>query len=398
MREQELRDRLGAVDVPPSRLDVGNVLAAGRRADRRRTVQIAGGTVLVMGALVALPSVVFGARGTPTATPLPSESESAMPLPPGDCRLADLPAPPGMARLAPDAVDPTGRYIVGTNVSGESGPKAANDRHTRAADTQPVLWTDGRAQALPAPARAMRAAGVNADGVVVALSGETEMDTVWRYVDGVPQKLSTPGGTWVFDFAQVNAAGDIAASGTTGALFWKAGSAKATAVSKLPGTELRALLDDGTMIGHVASADRLKITAYTWTPSGRPTKLTAPGGEDVEIFTARGDWVTARVVATGAAIRWNRKTGARDDLNLPFPPNGINARGWIVSQNVLTKDTGPVGLAGAPGDFASPFAIADNGLIAGIRTPQPSANSEPSPAASTPTGEPAYQPITWTCR
>ncbi|MEV6635705.1 hypothetical protein AB0M54_33640 [Actinoplanes sp. NPDC051470] len=388
--EQQLRDRLGTVDVPPSRLDVGNVLAAGRRADRRRTVQVAAGTVLVMGALVALPSVVFGSRGTQHATPTPNQSATAGPPPSGDCTLTKLPVPRAMKNLSARGVDPTGRYIIGVNVSGKPGPKSDPDSADRSQDAQPVLWTDGKVKTLPAPHRSIRLTGVNAGGVVVGLAGDTVNDTVWRWVDGQPQKLRNPAGSWDFSYAFVNAPGDVVATGDTGVLVWRAGSTTATKLPLETGAEVRAFTDDGTLIGQVVSLDRTKVTAYTWTLSGAATKLTAPDGRNVEIFTARGDWVTARIAPAGAAVRWNRKTGHLEDLRLPFPANGINGHGWVVSQDVLVKDTGPVGLTDPTGDFTAPSDIADNGLIVGILNDYQTQNPE--------TGEPDNQPVTWTCR
>ena len=143
MNEEQLRDRLEAVDVPPSHLEMDMLVRAGRRrAFRRRAAQAVGGMALVTGVLLAVPSILTR-TGLPPAVQAGAGSAAASApaaaAPVDRCRMTELPVPSGMTNAAAAAVDPTGRYIVGNDVVGQ--------------DFRPILWTDGQPQALPIPGK-----------------------------------------------------------------------------------------------------------------------------------------------------------------------------------------------------------------------------------------------------
>src|SRR5690348_3254364 len=102
----DLRDLMTAVDVPPSRADVGRAVADGRRRSRRRAVLGAAAAVLVVaGSLTAVEQL---SRGSAPA-PLPVGGPSIPPSPPPGCNVEWNPIPGSV-----DAVDETGQYVVGT--------------------------------------------------------------------------------------------------------------------------------------------------------------------------------------------------------------------------------------------------------------------------------------------
>lgn len=68
--EQELRDRLRAIEVPASRIEIDGLVRAGRRrAFRRRSVAGAGGVALATAVLLTAPSILTTAGARPDAAP-----------------------------------------------------------------------------------------------------------------------------------------------------------------------------------------------------------------------------------------------------------------------------------------------------------------------------------------
>lgn len=165
--EQQLRERLDTVDVPPVRLTVEGLIGSGRRRVRRRRAALATGVL----ATVAVPLALSG----------PRRDDPPAAAGPVGCPVRELPVPPGLTGVSADAIDPSGRYVlgsVGAPVDGVVG-------------LRPVLWTDGRPQALPIIGKAARASAVNANGVVVALAAVDQTknwDAIVRYTGGRPAR------------------------------------------------------------------------------------------------------------------------------------------------------------------------------------------------------------------
>lgn len=364
MLEQELRDRLGAVPTPPSRLDAEMAVAAGRRQVARRRVALAGGgAMLAVGALVALPTLVF--RGGGTDDVLPAAPVTT------ECAVTPLAGPPGMTNIQVTAMDPTGRFIIAQNISKIEPTNTKTGKIDGLPESQPVMWTDGRAQALPATQKAVRLSAVNASGTVVAVAGDKkEWDTLLRYVGGVPEKLSPPPGTKSFGLVpEINAAGDIVASSNVGVLLWKAGSATATTLPLPKDAEVRHLTDDGRVIGEVVTDHGQTLTTYIWNQSGAGAELTGPKGQTMAVYAARGDWATGNLWPSGTAGRWNLRTGEITDLGLHTPANAINAKGWILADDTLQREDATVKLKQIAGDPqpAFPTDLSDTGVLVGSR-------------------------------
>ncbi|GAA4443863.1 hypothetical protein [Phytohabitans houttuyneae] len=392
--EDNLRDRLEAVQAPPTHLDVEMLVGAGRRrAFRRRTAEAAGGVALVAAVLLAVPLALnaaegdpakppaVGGSGTPAApTPAPTAATPSGPaakpsptgsspspsqtVPAGRCAMAELPATGGMDGIVPEAVDPSGRYIAGNDTVGQ--------------DFRAVLWTDGRPRALPVVGDSVQATAVNSSGVVVGLVSEDAKNDVFRYQDGVLTRLRTPPGDWhVYPVPAINAAGDIVINaeprGNTGGegsivLLWRAGATTATKLPLPEGANVFEISDDGTLVGALYP-DGSATDAYAWDQRGKGRKLARPAGtEGAAAYAISGDRATGGVWAdgNGRTVVWDIRTGAVTDLDALEPGDAINAAGWVVNATgqVLRDGADPT-LEVPAGQVATARDVSDTGLVVG---------------------------------
>lgn len=378
MQERELRERLETIDVPPVRLMVQDLVGSGRRrVRRRRTLQAVGAVAVATVVLLALPSVLFGRGGGR----VPSVAVST-----GQCPVRVLPLPPGADSVSADAVDPSGRYIVGNEDAGSAGPGNGFEK------MRPVLWTDGHPRVLPLITKTARATAVNAKGVVVALAavgGTQDWDAILRYTDTRPTRLTPPPGEWVFTGnVKINTAGDILVSAASrtdqrvpgrGAVFlWTAGSTTGITVPLPVGAAGFDLTDDGTIVGDILSDHGRKVSAYAWDRKGNGRKLAVPAGQNSEAFAARGQWATGNLRPSGVAARWNLRTGGLTVLDdVHEMANAINVDGWIVAGAGVYRDDAPVHLAPVGKDTGYPIAIADNGTVVGSLQQAPGRTQTP---------------------
>ncbi|KKK05534.1 hypothetical protein [Micromonospora sp. HK10] len=383
--EQELRARLEAVDVPPSRLEVEALVRAGRRrVFRHRSFQGAGGVALATAVLLAAPSILTGAGGAqpaagpadPSAATGPAAGPATRPAPTGPatpggagraptapgtgCPVTELPVPPGMTDVAVSAVDPTGRYVVGNSTVGQN--------------FRPLLWTDGQPKALPVTAASVQATAVNPAGVVVGLVQDGPVEYVFRYENGRYTRLRTPAGNWhVYPSPAINEAGDIVInaepSGNSGGegsivLLWPAGSTAAQKLPLPPGANAYAVTDDGTIVGAMYR-DGAAVAAYAWDQRGKGRKLMVPAGAKAAAYAARGGWATGGLWPSQTAARWDLRTGRVDELKTAGPGDAVNAAGWVVAHGSLVSADGPVGLDVPSGQRAVAVAVSDTGLVVG---------------------------------
>jgi hypothetical protein len=340
--EQRLRDGLEAIAVPPGRVRVETVLpAARRRAFRRTAARATAGAALAVGVLVAVPAVLLrpSAATPPPAPVLPAERPSVSAKPSAvACRMTELPAPAGVKRAGPEAVDPTGRYIVGNGTEGQ--------------DFRPVLWTDGRPAALPVIADSVQATAVSSAGVVVGLLTRDNRDTVFKYENGEYIELRLPKGEWYpYPEPAINARGDVIINAEPRAniegkgviaLLWPAGATSSTPPVQLPlpeGAHVREILDDGRMAGGIYR-DGMGAEAWVWDRQGKGQRLKVPAGRKGTAYAISGDWVTGGIWEPGSAALWNLRTGklvqTEGDQN---PGQSVNASGWVVdSVGQLIRD------------------------------------------------------------
>ncbi|GGR99476.1 hypothetical protein GCM10010169_50130 [Micromonospora fulviviridis] len=374
--EQELRNRLRAIEVPASRIEIDGLVRAGRRrAFRRRSVVGAGGVALATALLLTAPSILTTTGARPDAAPAgPAPGATGAPEPAGAdrtatapaaaCQPSELPLPAGMKNVTAAGVDPTGRYVVGNDVVGQ--------------DFRPVLWTDGKPQALPVPGRSVQVTAVNAAGVAVGLVEDGRQEYVFRYQKGAYTRLRTPPGNWhVYPTPGINAAGDVVInaepSGNHGGegsivLLWRAGSTEAVKLPLPDGANVFDITDDGTVVGAmyrkgVASA------AYAWDQQGRGRKLTAPAGQTAAGYAAQGDWATGGLWPSRSAALWDLRTGALTPLTADGPGDAVNAAGWVVAGGLLLRDGAAVELRMPGGQEDLAVAVSDTGLVVGHARP-----------------------------
>lgn len=366
--EERLRERLGTIEVPPSRVDLETLLpAVRRRVFRRRLARAAGGAALTAGVLLAVPTLII--KPAPRAAPeiradrVPAGHVTASPAPSGAtvCRATDLPVPAGMKQVGAAAVDPTGKYIVGNGSVGQN--------------FRPVLWTAGKARALSLPATSVQLTDVNSAGVVVGLATESNRDWVFRYSGGTYTRLRLPSGSWnPYPEPVINAAGDVLInaeplgnSGGKGSivLLWKAGSNTAIKVPLPTGANGMDLADDGTIVGALY-VNGSAVAAYSWDQQGHGHKLAAPNGQTAAAYAVRGEWATGGLWPSMTAGLWNLKTGTVTQLaKTGGPGNRVNASGWVVTDGSVVRADGPVKLAVPKGQTAGAADVSDTGLVVG---------------------------------
>lgn len=358
--EQNLRDRLEAVAVPPTRLEVEALVAAGRRrVFRRRSWQAAGGVALATGALVAVPTMVIG----DPAPPPPPVAGPTTPVQPKTCRDSALPVPAGVTGASATGVDPSGRYIIGHHFKGQN--------------FQPLMWTDGVPRKLPLEAPSMQLSSINANGEAAGLAEGPDLQYAFRYENGRYTRLSTPPGkSYVYAYPVMNAAGDIvinakppgeSASKNSVALLYRAGASTPVTVSLPPGSLVYDITDDGTIVGSVKNGSAK--SAYAWDRNGHGRKLESVPGHDSIAYAAEGDWATGGLwPASGEAIpaRWNLRTGRLTQLTTAEGPGlALNGEGWVLTSGELVRDGKDVPLPAPPNQTAEPLGLSNTGLVVG---------------------------------
>ncbi|MBQ0904144.1 hypothetical protein [Micromonospora sp. U21] len=331
--DQRIAALLRSAPVPEPRVDVGRAVRDGRRRRQRRRV---GGiaAVTVMAGLGAVGAVQLnGGASRPAPAPpalaaSPDGTVSTAPRSAVTCEASWLPKPIGGPVAVANGVDPTGRYIVGDIGTGQE-------------DGRVVLWTDGRADVLPAGAR--HAAAVNAGGDVVGTNGD---GTGWVYRDGRLRFLATPRGYQAVLVHAINGRGDIAgtASGAGDshhAVLWSADRPQEYRLVGQPGSAATGITEDGTVVGAMGQLP------YRWTPQGTGVALAVPDGYPrASVDSAHGEWaigmVPGRQQGGGTQmlpVRWNLTTGAASLL--PFP----GATGIAGNGDLLVGDGAPLVVA-----------------------------------------------------
>jgi hypothetical protein len=428
IEDQDLLDRLKAVDVPPTRLTTTVLVDAGRRrVVRRRALRAAGGVALVAVLVSAGPSIAGRVVGQPADSAAGRErvvvpwSTALRSAPCAGTRLA---LPSGLTEVEAEAVDPTGRYIVGNAVTrrGENAGVKGEDL-----DLRPVLWTEGEPQALPMIGASIRASAVGSDGTVVAVGGGSDQDGRWasvvRYTGGVPEKLGAPSGEWVFAaLPKIDADGNVLAVAyrkseprVPAVLAWAAGS---TTAKRLPlptiGIETLNVTDAGTVVVDVVSTSgpgatvrdqrgdsrqvsKTEHVVTVWDQRGGSRRLPMPAGEGGYNFAARGEWVTANLTSSGTVARWSLRTGEMIDTGINAPAHGVNSLGWILAGESVQRGDGAIELAAAGGLTGTPMDASDTGLVIG---PVYDFNTTGATQAPSPSGTPGSSsagPYTWQC-
>ncbi|GIF99607.1 hypothetical protein [Catellatospora citrea] len=382
--ENEFRTLLAEADVPPTRVDTGQVLRNGRRRVRRRRLAGVGSTLAVaVAAAVTVPLIISSpgrgqqpdpATGTaaPSATAVPSPSHS-----PIACSVTALAMPPEHQAwqanpkfhgVEVNAADPTGRYIGGHAVIGQN--------------FVPILWTDGVPKVLSIDPTTASIDAINEHGVVVGIAGLTDR-RAYRYQAGTVTTLRAPTGKpWLYPQPDVNASGDVVMNAKpadaqddmsrTVTALWKAGSDTPVIVPLPVGANVQGITDDGMIFGGISNSDGFVQDAYLWDQQGQGRKLAVPGGGTANAIAARGDWVTGGAwrdtQSDPVVMLWNLRTGAAKEVTSGLGVF-VNSSGRVINGapvgTVLVDGvtlTLPTVVAGGE---ATARALADDGTIFG---------------------------------
>lgn len=364
---EDVRRLLRPLDTAPprpSKVDIGQVVAVGRRLRRRRRIAAASGIVLSTAIAAAAVPVIFAATTpagpvtapatdrtlTPTATTdgtVPPEP----PAPPTSCVPSRLDPPVGATFEVHDS-DSTGRFVVGVGLV-DGG-------------VVPLLWDNGQFTVLELPVDELGSSlVVNAQGDVAGSGyvqdGSTWFPTPWVYRDGTYTILPQLDGYSFQEIADINDRGDILGRGyqldpsnpnarDMVGVVWS-GSDLTPRVLPRPApvwTTVWAIDDDGTVIGTVGTEHRGpadspdRVRAVVWAPDGSVRDLPAPSGygPSTVAFSVRNGWVLGGYEnpamdwpANEEYARWYLPSGLVEPLGDQWRGvSDINRHGWYVGQ------------------------------------------------------------------
>jgi hypothetical protein len=377
--EDAVRTLLRESDIPETRLDVGGLMADGRRSRRRRRVGRVAGAGLAVVAMVAavVPAVVVRNRVTAPEQPAGDVATTTRVVnravrvggAPG-CVRTPLPAPMA-GSYGVQAGDDAGERIVAVNFS----------------FTRLTLWTRGEPTLFDWPAlRAPRATvtAVNSGGTVV---GYDPADPVISYLyrDGVVHTLAKPDGFHQAVVVDVNERGD--ALGTLSPpgrpddrralVVWPADGPDRPRVIAEAGLTPVGIRDDGTVVALRTGERRSPIdtgdAVVVHRPDGTRLEVAAPPGFDVpgslEFGVVRGDLLfttqaTGRTVEfrpgfgdpvvrpVSRPVLWNLRTGVVevfDDVYVESRSSVASSGGWFTA---TTYEGGVADVAVGPGGAA----------------------------------------------
>jgi hypothetical protein len=290
-REVRLLESLRAEPVAASTVNVQRAMAEGRR--RRRVRRWSGGAAIAAVTVAAAVGGTVAAQAT-GARPAPRNTAAgtaAAPAPkpsgPKDCAIHRLPTG-GISKAVATAGDPSGHYLAGRVYPPGSHPRT-------------VVWKDGRLQdGGTVPGEDADIYGINSKGVGVGSAYVDDKEYPYVVENGTATRLKGGTGSAVGINAGGVIIGGLGADGETAPVRWSSADAAPT---KLPlpsgatGGQVRAIGDDGTVIGSVQLGKDQK--GYLWTPggAGRPLPPATIDGQTGEFtpFTMSAGWAYGNV-------------------------------------------------------------------------------------------------------
>ncbi|GIH07650.1 hypothetical protein Rhe02_57170 [Rhizocola hellebori] len=362
--------------MPPSTVDIGLAMTAGRR---RRRVRHVGSAIAVLAVITAVPIALQSQRPQAPPLALPSSSPS-MAGNPAACEVAQT-----AAGFLTFNTDPTGRHFAGT-VEDSNAEEVA--RH------QPAIWRDGKIERIPIPAgNSGYVDAISASGMVVGrLVGNTGV-VVFAYANGKLQVLPQSQDSRV---SSVNASGVIAGSqlfeGHWRPVRWRSLTSAPEKLALPDGANsgmASVVTDDGRVLGSAgfAQAGSYQGGPYLWTPDGKGSALPTPGGLSVAVAVGGGEWIGGQVPAKDEASKPDAFVlNTRTHEFRRFPnillegEMSVSAIGWFIGQRldnkgqrVLTDGTTFITLPPPPGSahVVLDSVAADTTVVTGHRTEIP---------------------------
>lgn len=327
--EVEIRRRLDAVEPPPPRLEVEQVVRIGRSRMRRRRYLAAGGAAaVVLAVTAAVPAIVevgppdgtgyqAGDPSASSAAPSPGTAPSVL-----DCEPFKLPVPDGLFAgfdvpttfITIRAIDPTGRHVTGIGAANKEVGWPA------------VVWRDGTPEIIGKAGTEAMPQAVNALGTVVGSSWDGEDTYSWVYRADTMTRLAAPEGYGPAFAEAINGAGDVVGSVTgTGPdrpdaiAVWPAEALDAPRLLTTPdGVGVRAISidDDGRVVGSASDHSG----GYVWELDGAVRRLPLPDGADSgEVYAARGAWAVGSATFADAGDRRPPQSGSPAAGHAPTP-------------------------------------------------------------------------------
>ncbi|GAA4473418.1 hypothetical protein GCM10023170_094500 [Phytohabitans houttuyneae] len=280
--------------------------------------------------------------------------------------MTTLPVPPDTYHSEALAVDPSGRYIVGSAVVGQSS------------DDYPVLlWDRERLVEVDVPdLLGPVAVDVNRRGVVIGNGRDGSLLRPWRYQAGAATLLPLVDKADEVTAEGINSRGDIVGVGRTPAghmyaLLWPARHPGTVRVLDTPPdlVDLAGITDNGTIVG--ISGSYFDPTSWLRTPAGAVRPLTGPDAIGAAATAVGGHWAVGQIFHDGVllGLRWNLRTGRVVvlDRRLDSAPTDVNARAVVLAGTTLQRGSTVVTLPSpSPDQAVGGRAIADNGTVVGF--------------------------------
>ncbi|MEU5904259.1 hypothetical protein [Micromonospora sp. NPDC047527] len=313
---------------------------------------------MLAGTVAGLLATSLAAVVSGTATAAPAAARA--------CTISTLPYPADTYRADANAIDPSGRFVVGAAL------------RVRDSGNQELLliWDGQRLTEIESPGM-VDAVDVNTRGVVVGNGwAESGIGRPWTYRDGRFEQLPVVPSSGIFVSA-INEAGDIVGYGSDivageyVALRWPAARPGTVEVLDAPvNATPSGITANGTIVG--SAGEFGSWTGWIRRPNGRIGALTAPGAQSTVVGAAAGHWAIGRVNLGGTSpvmVRWDLRNGSYTTLDQRLTlGDDVNASGVVVGGERVARGASSRVLPGG-GDRVTIGArsISDTGTIVGFR-------------------------------
>ena len=282
------------------------------------------------------------------------------------CTMETLPVPVDTFRSDTAAIDPSGRFIVGSAIV------------RQATDTFPLLlWRRGQLTQIDPPMPDASPVDVNQDGVVIGNGRVNSQLRPWRYHAGVTTPLPVIDPADDVQAKGINARGDIVGIGRTPeglayVLLWPVARPGTVRVLNAPDnlSDVVGISDGNAVVGNAGGA--IAPTSWLRTPEGSVRALRGPDGSSDALVTAvGGHWAVGQSFqASGlVGLRWDLRTRVATTLDpsLGPVPTDVNARGAVLAGMLVQRGSIVVTLPSpSPGEPIGGRAIADDGTVVGF--------------------------------